>query len=145
VLVICHGNICRSPFAGRLLAARTLGLEVRSAGLEAVEGRLAEEAACRAALAFGVDLADHRAHRMNEADAGWADVILGMEGHHVARVHREWPTARRKTFLLGDFLPRPPFRIDDPWGREDAFFQLTFDRIGLAIDRLAERLRKGTA
>ena len=145
VLVICHGNICRSPFAGRLLAARTPVLEVRSAGLEAVDGRLAEDAACRAALRFGIDLADHRAHRMNEADAGWADVILGMEGHHVATVQREWPSAKRKTFLLGDFLPHPPFRIDDPWGREDAYFQMTFDRIELAVDRLAQRLAKASA
>ena len=97
------------------------------------------------ALRFGIDLADHRAHRMNEADAGWADVILGMEGHHVATVQREWPSARRKALLLGDFLPQPPFRIDDPWGREDAYFEMTFDRIGLAVDRLAQRLAKASA
>jgi len=143
VLVICHGNICRSPFAGRLLAARTPDLEVRSAGLEAVEGRPAEDAALRAALAFGVDLAGHSAHRMNAEDAAWADLILGMEGHHIAGVERAWPIGKGKTFSLGDFLERPPHRIDDPWGREDAFFQLTFDRIGRATDRLAERLRRG--
>jgi len=141
VLVVCHGNICRSPFAGRLLAVRTPGLDVRSAGLEAVEGRPAEEAACRAALAFGVDLADHIAHRMTAEDAAWADLILGMEGHHVAGVQRAWPVGKRKTYSLGDFLPQPPYRIDDPWGREDAFFETTFERIDRAIDRLAARLQ----
>jgi protein-tyrosine phosphatase len=140
VLVICHGNICRSPFAGRLLALRTPHLEVRSAGLEAVQGRPAEDAARRAALAFGVELADHRAHRMAADDAAWADLILGMEGHHVAGVHRAWPIGKGKTFLLGDFLAQPPFRIDDPWGREDEFFRTTFERIGDAVERLAERL-----
>jgi low molecular weight protein-tyrosine phosphatase len=116
---------------------------VRSAGLEAVEGRAAEDAALRAALAFGVDLAHHSAHRMNAEDAAWADLILGMEGHHIAGVERAWPIGKGKTFSLGDFLERPPHHIDDPWGREDAFFQLTFDRIGRATDRLAERLRRG--
>jgi protein-tyrosine phosphatase len=140
VLVICHGNICRSPFAGRLLAARSPHLDVRSAGLEAVEGRPAEDAARRIALAFGVDLAGHAAHRMNAGDAAWADLILGMEGHHVAGVLRAWPGGRGKTFLLGDFLAEPPFRIDDPWGREDAFFRTTFARIDEAVARLAARL-----
>lgn len=140
VLVLCHGNICRSPFAGHLLAARVPHLDVRSAGLEALEGRAAEDAACRIALAFGVDLAGHRAHRMDAPDVGWADLILGMEGHHVAGVERAWPPARGKTFLLGDFLPDAPYRIDDPWGRDDAVFQHTFERIELAVDCLAARL-----
>ena len=34
VIVICYGNICRSPFAAEVLARRGPGLEVRSAGLD---------------------------------------------------------------------------------------------------------------
>jgi protein-tyrosine phosphatase len=140
VVVICHGNICRSPFAAGLLAQRAPALEVRSSGLHAAPGRPAEAAATRAAAAFGVDLAGHAARTMDAADAAWADLVLGMEGHHVAAVRAAWPEARRKTLLLGDFLPGPPYGIEDPWGRDDAFFAETFERIRLATERLAARL-----
>lgn len=139
--MICHGNICRSPFAERLLAARGAGLEVRSAGLEAVEGRAAEHAARRVAASFGIDLDGHAAHRMGEQDVAWADLILAMEGHHVEAVRRAWPLGEGKTRLLGDFLPRPPHRIEDPWGLGDDVFAATFARIREAVDRLADRLR----
>jgi protein-tyrosine phosphatase len=140
VLVICHGNICRSPFAGNLLARERPGLEVRSAGLEAREGKPAEEGARRVARRFEIDLEDHGAHLVDGADVEWADLILGMEGHHTATLCRRWPAGAGKTFLLGDFLPAPPHRIDDPWGREDAVFIETFEIIRLAVERLAARL-----
>jgi len=140
IVVICHGNICRSPFAAALLAARRPELAVRSAGLEAVDGRPAEEAARRVARAFGLELAAHRARRLSAEDAAWADLVVGMEGHHAARVHRAFPGAAAKTVLLGDFLPAPPFRIADPWGCEDAVFEATFERIRAAVERLAARL-----
>jgi protein-tyrosine phosphatase len=143
VLVICHGNLCRSPFAERLLAARVPALAVRSAGLHAVAGRPAEPAARRIAAAFGVDLEGHAAHRLDRADVHWADLILGMEGHHAAAVRRGWPEARPKAHLLGDFLASPPYRIEDPWGREDAVFRATFERIAGAVERLAARLAEG--
>lgn len=140
VLVICHGNICRSPFAARLLASRAPRLEVRSAGLEAIEGRPVEAAALRIAPAFGVDLAGHAAHRVAASDVDWSDLILGMEGHHRAAVRRAWPAGARKTHLLGDFLEAPPYRIDDPWGRSDDAFRATFERIERAVERLASRI-----
>jgi protein-tyrosine phosphatase len=145
VLVLCHGNICRSPFAARLLGARVPRLDVRSAGLEAVEGRGAEPAARRTASAFGVELAAHAAHRLASADVDWADLILGMEAHHAAAVRRAWPAAAARTHLLGDFLGAPPFRIEDPWGQGDAVFRATFERIAEAVERLAERLAETAA
>jgi protein-tyrosine phosphatase len=140
VVVICHGNICRSPFAAKLLAARAPRLEVRSAGLAAVEGRPAEPAARRLAASFGVDLERHAAHRLEGRDVEWADLILGMEGHHRAAVRSAWPGAARRTHLLGDFLSEAPHRIDDPWGCEDDVFRATFERIDRAVARLTERL-----
>jgi protein-tyrosine-phosphatase len=63
-----------------------------------------------------------------------------MEGHHSYAVGRRWPEARERALLLGDFLPEPPHRIDDPWGHEDQVFQQTFERIDRAVGRLAEAL-----
>ena len=56
---VCHGNICRSPYAAR--RAEAYGLTVASFGLSAGTGESADPSARRIAARRGVDLADHRA------------------------------------------------------------------------------------
>jgi protein-tyrosine phosphatase len=140
VLVICYGNICRSPFAGELLALRGPGLEVRSAGLEAREGKSADEAAMRIAEKRGVELVSHGAHRMCGDDVSWADLIIAMEGYQIAEVCRRWPLAADKTHLLGDFFSEAPFLIADPYGFDDSIFDAVFNRITAGIDELIPRI-----
>lgn len=142
VMVICYGNICRSPFAGAELAVRCPGLEIRSAGLEARDGKPPEPPALRVAREMGLDLVAHAAHRLDAEDIEWADLIIAMQGRHVACIQQRWPGGEAGVRLLGDFLPGPPHAIEDPWGREDDVFRSVFDRIVRANERLAELLRE---
>ncbi len=145
VLFVCHGNICRSPFAERVLRERLPALEVRSAGLEAAEGNPADPAALRAAARAGCSLDAHRTRRMTPDQVAWADLVLGMEGSHARRLLARWPEARPKLRLLGDFLASPPHRLQDPWGQPDAVFDQVFGRVVAAVERLARRLEEGRA
>jgi protein-tyrosine phosphatase len=140
ILVLCMGNICRSPFAEGMLASRHPELALRSAGLRAGAGDPADPAALRAAARFGVDLASHKARHLAAEDVGWADLILAMEGQHLARLVRSWPQGRPKAYLLGDFLSVPPFAICDPWGQSDGVFDRTFQRIEAAVAQVSARL-----
>src|SRR5262245_55242849 len=79
VLVLCHGNICRSPFAEALLTARIPGLEVRSAGLHAADGHPADPSAVACAQRMGVSLAAHRSARVTAELVAWADLVLVMQ------------------------------------------------------------------
>jgi len=142
VLVVCQGNICRSPFAAALIAHHRRDLELRSAGLEAGEGVAAHGDALRAAQRFGVDLGGHRARRLEEGDVAWADLILAMEGHQAVQVAKSWPSAKMRIRLLGDFLPAPPFAIGDPFGQGDATFAASFERIALAVERMIPRIER---
>lgn len=135
VLVLCHGNLCRSPFAAALLAADPQ-IEVRSAGVGAADGHLADATAARVAARFGIDLHEHRTRRVRAEDADWAHLLIGMEGRHAASLLREFPAAGARVRLLGDFLPESPHRILDPWGQSDAVFDETFARIVSATARL---------
>jgi protein-tyrosine phosphatase len=140
VMVICQGNICRSPFAGRQLAAGCPQLEVRSAGLKAREGDPAQPGALKIGSEFGVDLTDHAAHRLSQEDIDWADLIIGMQGWHQASVRQRWPAGNAKVRLLGDFLPSAPHAVDDPWGGTDEFFRAFFEKISRANERLSALL-----
>lgn len=141
VMVVCYGNICRSPFAEHRLRARDAALEVRSSGLEAREDKPAQPFARDVAREFGLDLDAHGAHRMNADDVEWADLVIAMEGWQAAEIERRWPQARGKTHLLGDFLDRGPFGITDPYGFERDVFTSVFSRIDESIDALAASLR----
>ncbi len=140
VLVICQGNLCRSPFAENLLVEKRGDLSVRSAGLAASEGEPADGAALRVARGLGVAMDAHRTHRVNPGDLAWSHLILGMEGHHAAGIRHFGLEYARKTRLLGDFLPSPPYQIEDPWGRGDEVFAMTFDRIVIAVQQLTQIL-----
>ncbi len=142
VLVVCHGNLCRSPFAGARMAQCLPALRVRSAGLAASGDDPAPEAAVRAATRRGVDLGPHRTRPVSDQDVADADLILGMQGRHAAELVRRWPACEARVRLLGDFLPEPPFAIADPWGRDDAFFEAVFVRLEAAVARLAQRIER---
>lgn len=74
VLVLCHGNICRSPAAALWLSRA--GLEVRQGGLGSTFGRRSP-AKVRALFQDGA-LDDHRSREATWEDVRWADFILVM-------------------------------------------------------------------
>lgn len=140
LLVLCHGNICRSPFAAALLATRLPAREVRSAGLKAGHGNPADPTAAVCASRLGVSLAAHRSQRVDAELLAWADLILVMQGCHAAAIRREWPQFASRVRLLGDFLPDPPHLLPDPWGEPEPVFDRVFARTVTAVDQLAQRL-----
>lgn len=142
ILVVCRGNLCRSPLAAALLSRRAPHVEVRSAGLDANEGEPADPAASRCAERHGLSLAPHRTHGVTRDDVDWAELVLVMQGSQARSMLRRWPQARWKVFALGDFLPARPHQISDPWGKPDRVFDETFRRIDAAVQRLAGILQR---
>ena len=59
VLVMCYGNICRSPFAGMLLGRIAESKVVTSTGTYLIAGRKSPTEAKVAAATFGIDLKNH--------------------------------------------------------------------------------------
>jgi arsenate reductase (thioredoxin) len=76
VLFVCIGNSGRSVMAERLFRQEASGRhEARSAGADP-HRETAEPAVVEVLREVGIDASDHRAHRLDEADIEWADVVI---------------------------------------------------------------------
>lgn len=141
VLFICLGNVCRSPYGARLLAAREPRLTVESAGFIGPD-RPPPDNAQKVARARGVDHADHRSRLITSDLLEAADVIMLFDRFHVARLHAFGGAPPGRVFWLGDFDPvwSGKRAIIDPWGKATDEFDRTFERIERCIDRVVEVL-----
>ena len=76
VLFVCIGNSGRSVMAERLFRQKASGRhEARSAGADP-HRETAEPAVVTVLREVGIDASDHRAHRLDDADTAWADVVI---------------------------------------------------------------------
>ena len=136
ILIVCHGNIIRSPFAARSIA-QALGDErsvsIASAGLEATPGRPPHPTALVTAAARRVDLSSHAASRLDPALVAKSDVIFVMEIPQLLALRQRFPEARAKTFLLSCLAPETPLEIRDPVDGDESVFQACFDHITRAV------------
>ena len=106
ILVVCSGNICRSPMAEGLLRHAMEGRSglhvpsIRSAGTIAMEGTPATREAITAARDRGVDIEAHRARRLTDAMIGDADLLVCMAAEHREEIDERVPEATDRTFTL---------------------------------------------
>ena len=107
ILVLCQGNICRSPVAEAMLKQRLPNKQVQSAGLVALVGQGAEPTAAEIAMANGLDLSAHIARQVTVDMMQWADLILVMSQVQRSQVGQLVPQAMGKTLLLGHWLDQP--------------------------------------
>lgn len=109
ILLVCTGNICRSPLAERLLqdgldSTAPGRFRVSSAGTRGWEGELVTEQIRRIAEDRGVSIADFRSTGLSPRDIERADLVLTMERNHRSEVVRMVPEALRRTFTLREFV-----------------------------------------
>ncbi|KAG8150029.1 low molecular weight protein-tyrosine-phosphatase [Burkholderia catarinensis] len=127
LLVVCVGNVCRSPMAEALLRARLPGVDVQSAGIGALDGHPADPHAVALMRDRGLDLAAHRARRLPPALGARADLILTMDRDQQRWLVRRDPALCGRVYRLGEFCPAPGgagagFDVPDPYlGPRTAF------------------------
>ncbi len=132
VLVVCAGNICRSPTAEYILKAKLAGksISVSSAGLTALEGKPADATAQHVAAANGINMSDHLGRQLNSQLIAKNSVILVMEQRHLTDLCARYPQARGKTFLLGKWQNEQ--EIPDPYRQSPEAFEHVYGLIDSA-------------
>jgi glycosyltransferase involved in cell wall biosynthesis/protein-tyrosine-phosphatase len=146
ILMVCHGNIIRSPFAARLVA-QGLGdrgtVRIASGGLGAVAGNPPHPTALQLATARSVDLTRHAAAPIAADTVAASDVIFVMDIPQLVTMRRRFPEARGKTFLLTCLAADAPLEIRDPVDGDETRFQACFDHISRAVRPIVGTLLSG--
>ena len=145
ILVICLGNICRSPYAEFVLRAefRKRGREdirVESAGF-IFPDRPSPPKAQRVAARRGQDLTSHRSRVIRSETVECADVVLVMSRQQQLDVAREFGRTKG-VLILGDADPgRPATRtIKDPIEQPIAVFESVYERLDQCCAAIAAAL-----
>jgi protein-tyrosine phosphatase len=137
VLVVCEGNICRSPLAAALLARELPHIDVASAGTHALVGEPADKVIAELAKNEGVSLHEHIAMQVDEQLVRSADLILTMTRAQINWIFDEWPFARGKVFRLCD---EERIDVSDPHKRHRAIFDAAHAQIRIGISQWSRKL-----
>lgn len=150
VLLVCMGNICRSPLAHgvvreRLRAAGLAGrITVDSAGTHGYHaGSTPDKRALSAAARRGIDITDLRARRVVDVDFEVFDLLLAMDEENLAALRESAAEHHHpKIHLFLEYAGGAGGRtVPDPYYGGVAGFELVLDMVEDAADGLVGRLR----
>lgn len=146
ILVVCMGNICRSPTAEAVLRAkvaeRGLDIEVDSAGTIGYhQGELPDHRARSAGEARGYSFEGIRARQVVEGDFEVFDLILAADNDNLRDLKRSCPThLHRKLALFLEFGRPDVEEIPDPYYGGQRGFDYVLDLVEEASDGLLDKL-----
>lgn len=133
ILLVCVGNICRSPTAEYLLRNRLNGSDagVSSAGLGALDDRPMDVTAAQLLREHGIDASAHRGKQLRPDMLRQAELVLVMEKAHAANIARTAPEVSGKVFLLGKWQDDQD--IPDPYGQQRPAFEHVYRLIDQGV------------
>lgn len=137
ILVVCIGNICRSPMAEAMLKQACPDKTVFSAGLEALVGHSADSMAVECMQEIGVDISSHIAQRLDSALIVRADIVLAMTTQQVKEIEERWGFAKGKVFRLCHWSDK---NIPDPYRKGKAEFVSAKDLVQEGVRDWGRRL-----
>ncbi len=150
VLVACHGNICRSPYAAALLdreltQSAQSAIRVESAGFVGW-GRPCPPMAVEVAAARGLDLSKYRSNRLTPPGVSVADLIVVMDKLQARALRRLFDRDVRDVLILGDLDPEPieTRHIEDPFDQPKEVFERCYSRIDRCVRQLVQIVAHNT-
>ncbi|WP_162628707.1 MULTISPECIES: low molecular weight protein-tyrosine-phosphatase [Marinobacter] len=147
ILVLCVGNICRSPMAEVLLREgfrrRGAGrVQIRSAGISTIDGREPDTNARRVLQVNGLESQGLHSQRVQSEMIAWAELILVMEDFQKQYIESEFPEARGKVFLIGHWRKA---QVPDPYQGDYSLFEASYQLLSQCSEDWVSRLSQALA
>ncbi|MGB0933535.1 MAG: low molecular weight protein-tyrosine-phosphatase [Lishizhenia sp.] len=149
ILMVCLGNICRSPIADGLLRKKVkehgLAVEVDSAGTSAYHvGNKPDERMCKTAESFGTPIDFLRARQFTVRDFDAFDIIYAMDQsnyNNITALARNEKDKSKVNLFLNELYPNENKAVPDPYfGGEQGFIDV-YKMVDATTDQIIEKLK----
>lgn len=142
ILILCIGNICRSPIGEALFASRFMqdaltNVTVKSAGLAALVERPADPMAQALMLESGLDISNHRARQLSSEIVFGSDLILTMSTDQQKQVEHNYPSTCGRVHRIGKW---GHYDVPDPFQRPKIVFEQALALIEQGVDEWYRKL-----
>lgn len=147
VLMVCLGNICRSPLAEGILKSKigALNIEVDSAGTAAYHvGNLPDTRSVQVAKKYGVDITDQRARKFEISDFEEFDLIYAMDASNFNNILALTENDEQKAkvlMIMNEAEPDCDISVPDPYYGGDGGFENVYRMLDEACDVIIDKLK----
>lgn len=147
ILMVCLGNICRSPLAEGILKSKIPNsFFVDSAGTANYHsGSSPDKRSIAVGRKYGLDISNLKGRQFNVSDFDTFDLIYVMDTSNyknvIKRARNEDDVAKVK-FVLNEVYPNQNFDVPDPYYGGDSGFENVYNMLEEACDIIAKNLTK---
>jgi protein-tyrosine phosphatase len=142
ILVVCVGNICRSPLGEALLKKALPNKHIASAGIASAKsglvGKPADKTAIEVGADHGLDLRSHASQQLTSDLCKQYDLILVMEQGHIEALTAIAPEARGKAMLFGQWIGQKD--IPDPYRQSREAFDYAYELIEQSVGEWVKKV-----
>jgi len=137
ILVVCDGNLCRSPYLQAVLQRSLPDIAVTSAGFVGSD-RAVPRISVALSAERGLELSGYRSRPITQSKVQDVDLVIVMDAAQARRIARNFRVKRGRIVIAGDLEPsfNESRAIPDPWNQSVEAYKSTFDR----LDRCAATL-----
>lgn len=144
IMFICTGNTCRSAMAEAIMKKKAkennLDIKVYSAGLFAQNGDGPTCAAIDIMKNMGIDMKNHRATNVRNSKIEEMDLILCATNSQKMQTIMMYPNLKNKIYTLKEYAEDLQEDIKDPWGYNEAVYEICAKELEECIDKLIRKL-----
>ncbi|MCO7184767.1 low molecular weight phosphotyrosine protein phosphatase [Tenacibaculum sp. XPcli2-G] len=148
ILMVCLGNICRSPLAEGILKSKlsSESFVVDSAGTAGYHvGELPDERSIEVARKYGIDITNQRSRKFTKADFDKFDIIFAMDQNNYADIvalSENEEQHEKVKMILNELYPDENRSVPDPYYGGDQGFENVYKMLDEACEIIASKLEQ---